>query len=132
MPDEPETIASDAPVRELWPSSLPGQEGRTAARARTCLWRARIGTVGELAAMSALDVADLPLAGPAVVGDIRRALAQHGLSLKDDDGITAAETEARVRVLMRAGVHRAQALRFARESWPAGEIAPGVRVEVTA
>ena len=129
MPDEPETIALDSPVRDLWPSCLSGQAGRIAAKARTCLWRARVATVGELTKMTEKDLADIPLVGPQVTGEVRRVLALHGLALADDGGF--AETQARVRVLMRAGVRRPQALRFARESWPAGEIAPGVRIEVT-
>jgi hypothetical protein len=66
-----------------------------------------------------------------VVGEIRRVLAGQGLALKDDDGTTPAQERARMQVLMRAGLRRAAALRFARESWPAGEIAPGVVLTVT-
>lgn len=131
MPDitPPETVTPGSPVRDLWPSCLPGQDGRIAAKARTCLWRARVATVGELTAMTEKDLADIPLVGPQAIGEVVRVLALHGLALADDGGF--AETQARVRVLMVAGVRRPQAQRFARESWPAGEIAPGVRIEVT-
>jgi len=120
------TIGPAAPVCFLWPA----ERETTAVKALTCLRRAGIGTVGDLTAVTATDITDMRNAGPAVLAEIRAALAEHGLSLRDDDGLTPAETEARVRRLMRAGMRRSAATRFAREVWPKGEIAPGVMLEV--
>jgi hypothetical protein len=97
----------------------------------TCLRRGGIATVGELTGKTPQDIADLKRAGTAVVGEVRRVLAVHGLSLKEDDTSARTEVLARARVLTRAGLARSPALRFARESWPSGEIAPGVVLTVT-
>jgi Bacterial RNA polymerase, alpha chain C terminal domain len=123
--DKALTIGPSAPVCALWP------EGREAmaVRALTCLRRGRVDTVGNLTAVTARDVLDLRNAGPGILAEIRAALAEHGLSLRDDE-VAPAEFEARVRRLMRAGMKRGPALRFAREDWPKGEIAPGVTLEV--
>ncbi len=47
------------------------------------------------------------------------------------DGTEAAAIPARARLLGHAGLRRSAALRFARQSWPSGEIAPGVTLTVT-
>lgn len=130
MPDELPAITAGSPVRHLWPPDRRGAAARTGTMAITCLRRGGIGTVGELTARTALDIADIRGMGAATVAEVRWVLARQGLSLKGDDGITAAEEQARVRVLMRAGLRRSPALRFARESWPYGEIAPGVVLAV--
>ena len=121
-------ISPGSPVSDLW---SPGRRGRMGTVAMGCLRRAKIGTVGELTAMSALDITEIRQAGAAVVGEIRRVLKPHGLALKGDDGAGDGEVLARVRVLAKAGMRRPQALRFARGSWPSGEIAPGVVLTVT-
>jgi hypothetical protein len=126
MPDNTLTIGPSAPVCFLWPAD----RETTAVRALTCLRRGRIDTVADLTASTAQDILDLRNAGPAVLAEIRGALAEYGLSLREDDGLTPAEAEARVRRLMRAGMRRSAATRFARESWPKGEIAPGIQIEV--
>jgi hypothetical protein len=123
-------VTPGSPVRDLWPPER--ERGRMGTMAVTCLRRARIGTVGELTAITALEVADIRGSGAATVAEVRRALARRGLSLRDDDGTTGAEVDARVGVLVRAGLRRGVALRFARESWPAGEIAPGLVLTVAA
>jgi hypothetical protein len=97
----------------------------------TSLRRGRIATVGDLTSLTAQDITDIRHAGAAVAEEIRQVLAIHGLALKDDDGITAGDLQARMRVLAGAGLRRAPALRFARRSWPSGEIAPGVVLTVT-
>lgn len=130
MPDETEPVTPDSPVRHLWPAVRRGHSARTGTTVIIRLRRAEIATVGDLTAMSALDVDDIPGIGAAGVTEVRRVLAAAGLRLKGDDGTTAAEELARVRRLMRAGLHRPAALRFARGPWPAGEIAPGVVLTV--
>jgi hypothetical protein len=130
MADETEPVTPGSPVRALWPAVRGGQGARIGTKAMTCLRRYRVATVGELTAMTALDVDDIAGIGAAGVTEVRRVLRLHGLSLKDDDGTTAAQEQARVRVLTRAGLRRPLALRFARQSWPAGEIAPGVTLTV--
>lgn len=129
-----ETITPDSPVCDLWPEPAAGEtetraESRLRARARTSLFRLGVMTVGELTAMSAADVRDARGAGNATVGEIRRVLKPHRLSLKGDE--EAVRTDARVLALIRAGLSRKAALRFALEAWPAGEIAPGITLTVT-
>ncbi|HMH90016.1 MAG TPA: DNA-directed RNA polymerase subunit alpha C-terminal domain-containing protein [Streptosporangiaceae bacterium] len=131
MPEQTGPITPASPVRLLWPPGRHGYAGRMGTIAMNCLRRSGIGTVGELTAMTPLDIADLNRAGTAVVGEVRRALDANGLSLKDDDAPARAEVQARARVLTRAGLARSPALRFARECWPSGEIAPGVVLTVT-
>lgn len=123
------TLAVDlsAPVRCLWPA----EREATATKAITCLRRHGIATVGDLTASSVPDITDMRNAGPAVLAEVRATLAEHGLSLRGDNGVTQEEIEARARRLMRGGMRRAPALRFARQAWPEGEIAPGVRLTVT-
>ena len=89
MPD----ITPGSPACRLWPAGR-AERGRAAARALSCLRRGRIGTVGELTARTALDVLDIPGAGAATVAEVRRALAVHGLALKED-GTEAAEIPCR-------------------------------------
>lgn len=120
------TIGPLAPVRALWPA----EREATGTRAITCLRRGGISAVAELTASTAQDITDIPRAGAIVLAEVRAVLAEHGLSLRDDDGVTPAELEARVRRLMRAGLKRAVALRFARDCWPKGEVAPGITLEV--
>lgn len=135
MPDGLETITPATPVRYLWPADR-GERGRVAARAISCLRRAevttagKIATVGDLTARTARDIGEIPGAGAATVAEVRRVLAARGLSLKDD-GTEAVMIPARARFLAHAGMRRSAALRFARESWPSGEIAPGVLLTVT-
>jgi hypothetical protein len=129
--DELTPVTPGSPVRDLWPPDRGGYAGRMGTIAMTCLRRDRITTVGELTAKTALDIGGIRYAGAAVVGEIRRVLAGQCLALKDDDGTTPAQERARTQVLMRAGLRRAAALRFAREHWPCGEIAPGVTLTVT-
>lgn len=131
MPDHPETITPGTPVRYLWPLVHRGDSGNIGTRAMTCLRRGQIGTVGELTAMTAEDIDDIRLAGPAVVEEIRRVLAAHGRSLKGDNWVSPADLQARMRVLAKTGLRRPAAMRFARRFWPSGEIAPGVVLTVT-
>jgi hypothetical protein len=131
MPDGLPVITPGSPVRDLWPPERGGYAGRMGTIAQGCLQRARVGTVGELTAMSALDITEIRQAGAAVVGEIRRVLRPHGLDLKDGEGVAPAEAAARARILARAGLRRPHALRFARDLWPSGEIAPGVVLTVT-
>jgi hypothetical protein len=128
MADETAMIGPSAPARHLWPADRTAR-GRAGTRAISCLRHGGIATVGELAAATARDIGDIPGAGAATVAEVRRVLARHGLALKDD-GTEAAEIPARARVLAHAGLRRSAALRFARESWPSGEIAPGVVLTV--
>jgi hypothetical protein len=107
VPDGLPVITPGSPVRDLWAPRRPGIPGRIGAKAMTGLRRARVGTVAELTGMTALEVDDIPGIGAAGVTEVRRVL-----------------------VLTRAGVRRPVALRFARESWPSGEIAPGVTLTV--
>lgn len=116
-----------APVHALWPF----EREPTATRALSCLRRGGIRTIGNLADATPREITDLRLAGPAILAEVRAALAEHGLSLRGDDGATPAEVEARVRRLTRAGVRRGVAERFAREQWPKGEIGPGLMLEVS-
>jgi hypothetical protein len=129
MPDDPITVNLAAPVRELWPADK-RERGKVASQAITCLFRARVATVGALTGMSVEEVSDIRHAGAAVVDEIRRALAACGLSLRDDDGNGAGREFARIRLLRGAGLGPVAARRFARECWPEGEIAPGVTVSV--
>lgn len=128
-----QAITAASPVRDLRPPLAGGETESLAAsrlrkRAWRTLWRAAIVTVGELTAISAQDITDVRGAGTGTAGEIRRVLAAHGLTLKDDED--AVRTEAAVSALVRAGLRRSVAARFARESWPSGEIAPGIRIEV--
>jgi hypothetical protein len=123
------TIGPSAPVRHLWPLDR-HERGNSGTRAVNALRRGQVATVGELCGKTPLDIADIPQAGASVLAEVRAALAARGLSLKDDDGASLAEVSDRVRRLTRAGVARPVALRFARQSWPEGEIAPGIRIEV--
>ena len=123
-------ISDSTPVRYLWPTDRE-ERGPLASRAISCLQRGGITTAGELVAMSAKDVRDLRNAGPAVTEEVHRALAVHGLCLKGDEPGEAAEEETRVRVLRAAGLGPAAARRFARETWPCGELGPGIVLTVT-
>ena len=123
-------ITPGSPVSDLWPPDRCGYAGRMGTVAMGCLRRARVGTVGELTGKTAQDITEIRQAGPAVVGEIRRVLKPHGLDLKGGGGLPAGEEAARVRVLARAGMRKPQALRFARDSWPSGEIAPGVTLTI--
>lgn len=125
-----ETITADSPVRDLWADAGRGGAVQIASRAMTCLRRDGIRTVGDLTALAPLDITDIEGAGAAVLEEVRRVLRLAGLSLKDDDGAAPCDVEARARALMRAGLWKPVALRFARESWPKGEIAPGITLEV--
>lgn len=126
MTDQTLTISPAAPVRCLWPAERETLATRTIA----CLRRGGIETVAHLTASTARDILDIRNAGPAILAEVRAALAEHGLSLRDDNEVSAAQLEARARRLMRAGLRRSRALEFAREYWPKGEIAPGVMLEV--
>lgn len=130
MPDAAPEITPESPVPDLWAGAGPGSTTQIASRARTCLRRDGIATVGGLTGSTPLDITDIELAGPDVLEEVRRVLAFHGLSLRDDDGATPGDIAARTRKLMRAGLWKPVALRFARESWPKGEIAPGIMLEV--
>ena len=125
---EQEAVTPASSVLCLWPPHRRAEAGRIATMAIVCLHRGRIATVGELTSQTAQDITDIANAGGAVVGEIRRVLAACGLSLKGD--AEAVETQARVLVLTRAGVRKPEAFRFARQSWPTGEIAPGVTLTV--
>jgi hypothetical protein len=129
-PENTPAITPGSPVRDLWPPDRGGYAGRMGTVAMACLRRARVGTVGELTGKTAQDIDDIRQAGPAVVGEIRRVLAVHGLDLKAGGGLAPAVAAARARVLMRAGLKLGPARRFARESWPSGQIAPGVTLTV--
>lgn len=129
MAEDVITIGPATPTRHLWPLDR-AKRGNAGTRAVNCLVRGKVWTVGELCAKTPLDVLDIPQAGPKVLEEVRRALAARGLSLKDDDGLTASAVEALVRRLTVAGLTRPSALRFARESWPSGEIAPGITLTV--
>lgn len=131
MPDELTTICPGTPVRHLWPADR-RERGKEGTRTISCLTRSGVWTVGELTDKSAQDIGDMRRAGPATVDEVRRILAVHGLRLKDDDDKNAAAREFdRIRLLRGAGIGPVAARRFARECWPAGEIAPGVTVSVT-
>lgn len=129
MADDLVKINLSAPVRCLWPEDR-REHGKAAARAISRLFRAGVETIGDLAVMTPRDVADIRGAGGGTVAEVRRALAACGLSLKDDDPNAAAREYARVRALRSAGIGPVAAQRFARESWPKGEIAPGITLEV--
>ncbi len=131
MTEELPPITLDSPVHHLWPPDRRASAGRIGTMAVTSLRRGRIVTVGDLTRQTEQDITDIRLAGAAVAEEIRQVLAIHGLHLKGDDGITAAVLHARMRVLAVAGLRRSAALRFARRSWPSGEIAPGVVLTVT-
>lgn len=128
MPEDV-TIGPDTPVRYLWPM-VRKERGNAGTRAVNCLRRGRVHTVGELTGKTPLEVADIGQVGPLVLDEIRRALAVHGLSLRDDDGASLSDVAGRVHRLTAAGLSRPAALRFARGCWPKGEIAPGITLEV--
>lgn len=74
MPD----IRPDSPVAVLW---SPDQDSYNSGRARSRLEAAAVTTVGQLCAMTAEDVTDIPRAGKTVLAEIRRALTANGLHL---------------------------------------------------
>lgn len=131
MADDEVTVNMGAPVRDLWPAGHRGPGSEIGTRAMVCLRRGRVPTVGDLTGMAPLDIMDIPLAGPAVLEEVRRVLRLAGLSLKGDNGLTEAEVRARAARLTRGGMRRLQAMKLVRESWPKGEIAPGVTLEVS-
>ena len=123
-------ITPESPVRDLWPAD-PAECGNAGTRAINRLKREGIATAGELAARTPAEVTAIRGAGEKVLAEVRRALAAAGMSLKDDDGATSAEVYLRVRRLTDAGLARPAAVRFARQSWPKGNIGPGITVEVS-
>ena len=128
MADTPSpSIDLGAPFWRLWPDR---KQRHLATLTVNLLDRAGVRSVGELRDMTPSAIAGMHGAGAGVVGEVRRVLAAHGLSLREDD-ISAAEIDARARLLMRSGMRLTAALRFARQSWPKGEIAPGVMLEVS-
>jgi hypothetical protein len=131
VPDDLTTICPGTPVRHLWPANRQ-ERGKTGTRTITILRHEGVGTVGELTDKSAQDIGDMRRSGPVTVDEVRRVLAVHNLRLRDDDDKNAAAREFdRIRLLRGAGIGPVAARRFARECWPAGEIAPGVTISVT-
>ena len=81
---EATAVTADDPVDALWPQD-PARQTLIGTRALNSLRRDGISTVGELTSRSAADIRDIRRAGRKIVAEIRRALAVHGLALKDDD-----------------------------------------------
>ena len=130
MTDKTAPVSLDDPFQYLWPVGAKAR-GRTGTRTLNCLDREKVKTVRDLTELTVRDITDMRGAGTGSVDEIRKRLAGHGLSLKDDSGaVSLAEAEARVRALMLAGLRRVAATRFAYECWPKGEIAPGMTLAV--
>lgn len=89
MPD----IRPDTPVAVLWP---PGQDSYNGGRARSRLEAVNVTTVGQLCAMTAEDVTDIPRAGKTVLAEIRRALAANGLHLAGERAPSLAAVQAAI------------------------------------
>lgn len=83
-------ITPDSPVAVLWQERDGGLNG---GRARSRLRTAGIHTVGELTAMSADDIRDIPRARESVLAEIRLALALAGLHLAGDPAPSPAVIE---------------------------------------
>ena len=129
MADEKRAIDLGAPFQQLWPADR-RQRGRLATLTLNRLGQNGVRSVADLADKTPSAIADMPGAGEGAVREVRRVLAAHGLSLREDD-IGTAELKERTRRLVRAGMRAGAAIRFARQAWPKGEIAPGVTLEVS-
>ncbi len=55
-----------------------------AERARNCLKRARVDTVGQLAQMSRRDLLDMTMFGEVAANEVSATLAKYGYRLKED------------------------------------------------
>lgn len=121
-------VTPDSPATCLWPEE---KYPRGSVESQALAWARRNDlTVAGLCAMTEWEVLDLRGAGPATARELRRVLAGAGLALSDGSGPSPAEARRRAGLLAAAGIRPSAALRFARQSWPEGEIAPGIRIEV--
>lgn len=89
MPD----ITPASPVAVLWPAD---QDGYNSGRARSRLEAVNVTTVGQLCAMTAADITDIPRAREGVLAEIRRALAANGLHLAGERAPSPAQVQAAI------------------------------------
>jgi hypothetical protein len=140
MSTQPAGLAAELSVEDLWPRGCTDSMG---TRARNAVLREGVTTAGALAALSDGELLDMRHIAHGL-GITYRQLnywVKRGYLRPEHDGgsgvarrwpAAEAEIARRMSRLISAGIDVAAAAAFARNDWPDGEIAPGIRIEVAA